>query len=548
MKKKTLLTAVLSVASALSVATAQPDRPNLLFIMLDDLGYGHCQFNNDELTVEMFDPYFKELAAQKQDYTPEQALELSRKAMPHLTTLAKGGIIFTRAYAPSSLCAPSRLAVATGQGLPESGIYTNMDVENSGLKPGTHLAEKLHDAGYGTAHIGKWHVGKRDYSIIRKELDKAGIKKYIYFYDLRNGHEEIYNKAWDAGYYGSVVPEQNPLNNGFDYYYGYNNWASQFYDSTLVWEGFKHAGRQEGYNTEVFTDKALDFMEQQIMNDKPFYVQLHLHAVHDYLEPNAPDRYWNGVRKPSYNLSNFYAHLQAVDQNIERITDYLKSQGMLENTIIAFTSDNGAMTGGPSVLPGNAPFSGHKGTFNQGGTRVPLFFYWPKGIKEGQVSDTLASSMDIIPTFIDAAGLQVPQNLQSKSLAGHLSGTDTTEVREQMIWAGIHARAWGHTIHKSPLTKNQERNKAPGGWAIVKGDYVLRYLGTVEDGLYSDVPGGSGPTLKLFNIAADPEETNDIASQMPELVETMKAAYTKRAANFIEPIIWNKEKYNELVK
>ena len=68
----------------------------------------------------------------------------------------------------------------------------------------------------------------------------------------------------NCGYSGSVIPEHHPLNNGFDYYFGYNHWASQFYNSTLVWENFKHAGKQKGYNTDVFTDKALDFMEQQI--------------------------------------------------------------------------------------------------------------------------------------------------------------------------------------------------------------------------------------------------------------------------------------------
>ncbi len=544
--KKFLTSFLLSLASVSAIADS---RPNLLFIMLDDLGVGHCQFNNDDLTIEMFDPLFVKTVNQKMDYTPEQALELSKKAMPHLSSLAKDGMIFRRAYAASSLCAPSRLAIATGLGLPEAGVYTNMDVESGGIKPGTHLVENLHNAGYATAHIGKWHIGTRDYSVIRKELDKIGVKKNIYYYDLRNGYLDIYNKVTENGYYGSVVPSQNPLNNGFDYYYGYNNWASQFYDSTLVWENFEHAGRQTGYNTEVFTDKALNFMKKQVDSNKPFYVQLHLHAVHDWLEPNAPDRYWQGLQTPSYTLSNFYAHINAVDQNIKKITDYLDSKGLLENTLIAFTADNGAMTGGPSVLPGNAPFSGHKGNFNQGGTRVPLFFYWKNGIKNSDRENmSIVSSMDIIPTFIDAAGIEVPKNIQSKSLLGILSGKNTAPVREQMSWAGIHARAWGHTSELSLLNKNLERNKAPGGWAIAQGEYVLRFLGTVEPNLYADLPNGSEPTLQLFNVVVDPDESNDLSKEMPELVKSMKAEYLKRAANFKKPIVWKKEKYEELLK
>ncbi|VGO19963.1 sulfatase family protein [Pontiella sulfatireligans] len=543
MKIKSLL-----FVSVLSISAFAAERPNLLFIMMDDLGVGHCQFNNGQLTVEAFDPYFKELVAQRQDYTPEQALEFSKRAMPTLNRLAQSGAVFTRAYAPSSLCAPSRLAIATGLSLQKAGVYTNMDVESDGIKPGTHLAHQLQNAGYGTAHIGKWHVGKRDYQVIRSVLDRRNIEKNLSWGALRNQHPEIYNEAWDAGYYGSVVKEQNPLNNGFDYYYGYNNWASQFYDSTLVWENFEHAGRQTGYNTEVFTDKALGFMQKQVGKNKPFFVQLHYHAVHDYLEPNAPDRYWNSFRSPSYNLSNFYAHINAVDQNIQRLLDYLKKNGLLENTLIAFTSDNGAMSGGPSVLPGNAPFSGHKGMFYQGGIRVPLLFYWPEGIKAKGENDQLVSSMDILPTFIEAAGLAAPKNLKAKSLLGLLSDTNTAPVREQLVWAGIHARAWGFMINKSFKTKNDERNKAPGGWAIAKGDYVLRFTGTIEPDLYVEAPEGAAPKIELYNVKQDPAETSDLADQMPELVEAMKTEYLKRTPDFTPPVRWSKEKWQELVK
>ncbi|MDF7823116.1 sulfatase-like hydrolase/transferase [Pontiellaceae bacterium B12227] len=536
----TLFTALLTLSAFAG------ERPNLLFIMMDDLGYGHCQFNNDELTVEMFDPYFKELVAQKQDYTPEQALDFSKKAMPTLSRMAKDGVIFNRAHAPSSLCAPSRLAVATGRSLPEAGVYTNMDVESAGIQPGTHLAHQLQDAGYSTAHIGKWHVGQRDQQVIQDVLKKHGIEETIWWGQLGNKYPELWNEAWEAGYYGSVVPAQNPLNNGFDYYYGYNNWASQFYDSTLVWENFKHAGRQSGYNTEVFTDKAMDFMKQQAASKAPFYVQLHYHAVHDYLEPNAPKKYWKNFRSGSYPLSNFYAHINAVDQNVQRILDYLESTGQLENTLIAFTSDNGAMAGGPNVLPANAPFSGHKGMFNQGGTRVPLFFYWPKGIKAGRYLDHLASSMDILPTFIEAAGLKPPSDLEAKSVLPLINGTSNQPVHEKLTWAGIHARAWGFLINTSPLTKNEERNIAPGGWAVVKGDYVLRYTGTIEPGLYTDYPEGSAPQLQLFNVISDPAETQDLSAQLPELVETMKSEYLKQTPKFHPPVRWNKDRWKEI--
>lgn len=542
-----LTTFIFPILMFISFIAAADSRPNLLFIMMDDLGVGHCQFDNDDLTVEQFDPYFKELVAKRQDYTPEQALSFSKRAMPTLNKLAKDGVVFTRAYAPSSLCAASRLGVATGRSIQGNGVYANVDVENGGLIPGTHLAEVLHNAGYATAHIGKWHVGKRDNAMIDRIFEREGIKPIHDFWAIRAKYPALWDELCDAGYYGSVTKEQNPLNNGFDYYYGYNTWASQFYDSTLVWENFKHAGRQTGYNTEVFTDKALGFIQEQVTGNKPFYVQLHYHAVHDYLEPNAPDRYQKEFLSESYNLSNFYSHIYAVDQNIRRIIRLLEEKGVLDNTLIAFTSDNGAMSGGPSVLPGNAPYSGHKGMFRQGGIRVPLFFYWPQGIQtHGQLS-TLVSSMDILPTFIDAAHLNVPDGLEGKSLK-NIFGGDASPVRDHLYWAGIHARFWGYMNTLDLVKKGEERGRAPGGWAVAKGDYVLRYLGTIEPNLYRDLPDGCGPQLGLYNVVDDPAETTDLKDQMPELVNAMKAEYQKKIPGFKPPVCWSKEKWKELVK
>ena len=108
-----------------------------------------------------------------------------------------------------------------------------------------------------------------------------------------------------TGYRGSVIKDNHPLNNGFDYYYGYNNFASEFYNSYLVWENYEHAGKQEGYNTDVFTNKAIEFMDKQISDKKPFYLQLHFHAVHDSLEPIAPAKYLDRFDAEYLQLYNF---------------------------------------------------------------------------------------------------------------------------------------------------------------------------------------------------------------------------------------------------
>ena len=279
-------------------------KPNILFIMMDDLGYGQFGIYNDTISTEDFNPWFVRLVDSLQGYSLEKSLEFSKTAIPTLTSLAKDGIIFTNAHTSSNLCSPSRLGIATGTLQNKWGVYRNTDSEELGIIPGTHLAEIIHEQDcYQTAHIGKWHIGRRDKQIIenaRKELANSGL--------VNPGKKEIMRLADKMGYSGSVIQEHNPLNNGFDYYFGYNHWASQFYNSTLVWRNFEHAGMQKGYNTDVFTDEAIHFMNRQIDAENPFYVQLHYHAVHDSLEPRAPDKYFNHFDSDSYDPVS-YTHL-----------------------------------------------------------------------------------------------------------------------------------------------------------------------------------------------------------------------------------------------
>ncbi len=530
--------------------TMAQNRPNLIFIMADDLGYGQCGLYNDDLAVGDFDPFFTKLVAgyeePRQAYTPEEALEFSKRAMPSLRKLGEGGVVFTRAFSPSSLCAPARLSIATGRYPQKHGAYENVDVVNGGLQPGTHLAERLHEAGYACAHIGKWHIAKHDDQVVADVLARHGINENPGMKAIAKQHPDIVDEIAAAGYEGSVDKDQNPLRHGFDYYFGYNHHGSPFYDSSIVWENYGHAGRQSGYNTEVFTDKAIGFIDGALTNGRPFFVQLHYHAMHDLLQPNAPDKYVRHFNSTSYDLGNFYGHLYALDANIQRLVDFLKDNGALDNTLIVFTSDNGAMAGGPSVLPGNAPFSGHKGTFNQGGIRVPLLCSWPAGIKQHRVLDQLVSSMDILPTFLGAAGLDVPQDLDGKSLLPLLATDSVAEVRQQMRWAGIDARRWGFLINTSFKNYTTEVAFAPGGWAMLRGDYVLRFVGSVEPQVYRESPDGAAPRYALYDYVRDPAETTDLKEQMPEMVESLKAEYEKQTLDFAPPVKWNAGKWKEI--
>ncbi len=530
----------------LGCSSSPPPLPNILFIMMDDLGYGQTAFNNDSLQVQAFDPYFMQLVAEHQGYSPEEALAFSKTAMPTLSNLADKGVKFTNAYAPSSLCAPSRLAIATAMYNWQRGIYINLDVEQSGIEPGTHLAEVFQEMGYATAHIGKWHIGVRDEKLVYDALKKHKISDTLTYRQLRGAKPEVYRELLQAGYYGSVIREQNPLNNGFDYYYGYNNWASQFYNSTLVWEDFEHAGLQKEYNTNTFTDKALEFIRQRVKGEQPFLVQLHYHAVHDSLEPKAPEAFFSKFPSDSYDLTNFYAHVYGVDYNVRRIVDYLKSVDQYENTIIVFTSDNGAQAGGPSVLPGNAPYSGTKGTYYQGGVRVPFFVHWPAKLKQPFTSDALASTMDIYPTLIEAVNGRQPEKLDGKSLLPMLLRKDAAPVHTSLQWAGMHSRAWGFLINKSFKGRGEERSYAPPSQLIIKKDHLFRFVGTVPPNIYKDHPDGKTAEFEIYDLRRDPAETENLFGKNDALLDEFISISSAQIKELQRPVVWDSKRWQQL--
>lgn len=535
-----------------TVTTKQ--KPNILFILMDDLGYGQFGIYNDTITTNDFNPFFVHLVDSLQGYSKEKALEFSKTAIPTLTRLAKDGILFTNAHTSSNLCATSRMGIATGKLQAKVGMYTNGDVEKGGLAAGSHLAEKLQEQNYKTAHIGKWHIGSRDRQLIPKILKKYNVPPKTGQKELKALFPEAHKAIKECGYLGSVIENHNPRNNGFDYFYGYNRYASEYYNSTLVWENFKYAGKQKGYNTDVFTDKAMNFMKDQIDEENPFYLQLHYHAVHDSIEPKAPDAYFNKFDSDSYTLNNFYAHIYGVDSNVKRIVEFLKSNGQYENTLIVFTSDNGAMCAGSynghktgSPLPGNAPFSGHKGNYYQGGMRIPMFMHWPNEIKEPSISEELVSTMDILPSAIDVAGGTIPENIDGKSLVPMFREPDL-KIHDHLVWAGLQSNKWGYLIQNTTKTHSDEDKFAPPAWAIRKGVYLLRFTGVRESGVYLDCMQGREAMVELFNIKKDPSELRNLAKQFPRRVNELAKLYFSESKDFIAPVSWKKAKWDELVQ
>ena len=498
-----------AIASFVFSASLVADKaPNMIFVMLDDLGYSQIEAYARGLTVDDLDPKMIEHTDRLDYYEVDDAMEMVKRASPTLSRLADEGVTFTNAMATSNLCAPARIGVATGILQNRWGIYRNIDTEAVGLNPDTHLAERLQEAGYATAHIGKWHVGSRDHRMVHDALEKHGVTvKYPNYYQLERSHPKIFKELKNGGFEGSTSMKDHALNNGFNYYFGYNQWESPFYNATNVWEGFEHAGLIKEYNTDVFTDRALDFMSQSLDASKPFYVQLHYHAVHHPLRPKAPAQYQAPFDSQSEILNNFYAHIYAVDQSVKRVIEYLDTRDEAENTIIVFTSDNGGAVGNLSAIPGNAPYREHKGSMMLGGFKVPLFFSWPAGISEAQRSGQLVTTLDILPTLIDAGGGDLPKGLDGKSLLPWIKAKNDEQIHDFFAVGGIHARVWGFLGSTSFFKHNESREKAPAGFIIADNRYILRSVGPTVADLYRDEVDGKAAYIELFDYRKDPGET-----------------------------------------
>jgi uncharacterized sulfatase len=541
---------VLSMLSNIRIKLSEylkSDKPNVIFIVMDDLGYSQVGWTARHISQNDYDPLFLNFSLFNGDYAPEQGLEFARRSTPTLSRMANNGVTFTNAFVSSNLCAPSRLGMATGMFQNRWGVYKNPDSEAHGLKPNSHLAERLKEIGYATAHVGKWHIGSRDNTMIPEFMKKHGIQASDGIYPPLARHPEV-KKDMDAnGYMGSTVSKHHALNNGFDYYYGYNTWESPFYNADNVWDGFDHASPSPVYNTDLFTDKAIEFIEKSVKQRKPFFVQLHYHAVHGPLDPKAPDNYYDEFDSESFILNNFYAHVFAVDENVRRLEELLSEKGLAENTIIVFTSDNGGAIGGRSPIPGNAPYRGQKGTYFLGGIRVPMVFYWPGEVKKPFISDKLVSALDILPTFIDAAGGSLPDGLDGKSLLPILKGISDEPVHDYLIWSGIHARDWGFMLSTSFLPHVAERREAPWAWGVVKDGYILRYVSETPPGLYKEIPKGRPAHIELYDYRKDPGEKNNIYEQEIDIANDLQGIWEKEAVSFPPSVSWRRDRWEAIM-
>ncbi|WP_396633909.1 sulfatase-like hydrolase/transferase [Maribacter sp. R86514] len=381
---------------------------------------------------------------------------------PNLDALAKEGVIFNNGYVSHPYCSPSRAGLLTGRYQARFGHDCNMpyDGEND-ASVGTPLSEKiiseaLKEQGYVTSAIGKWHVGDH--------------------------------------------PSLHPPQQGFDHWFGFAGGSMNYWGTpngplrTIFRNNVEVPETELSYLTDDFTKEAITFMEEN--KSKPFFIYLAYNA------PHAPDhatkQYLEETKHIEYGGRSVYAAMvNGVDAGVGKINSYLQDNGLKENTILVFLSDNG----GRATQASNGPNRGHKGMLFEGGIKVPFFMVWKNRIKADKKYDEVVSSLDLFPTLLSATGgkTEHEKQLDGVDLLPYLE-YENEKPHETLFWRSV------------------------GGfeYAVRHQDYKL-YKSAYKD------------KTMLFNLKTDALERYDIASNYPEIVSKLETLYKDWDSNNMAP-------------
>ena len=405
----------------LSLNIFATDKPNFLFILVDDLGRQDLNCYGSE---------FHET--------------------PHINKLAKEGVLFSDAYAASPVCSPTRASIQTGK-YPSRINFTRATPTHNLPYEETTLAEALKETGYKTAHMGKWHL-----RLYKEKGDKHLPTEHGFDINIA-GHS--------AGQPAS-------------FFYPYKAKARKYEKNNVP---HMEDGKEGDYLTDALTTKAIDFMNDH--KDQPFYLNLCYYTVHTpvtgkkdkiqkyvkklraagiHESAGAIQDYETFARKKQDN-AEYAAMVESMDENIGRLNDFLKKSGLGQNTVVIFTSDNGGLSTHKSNKGGvtsSFPFRGGKAWVYEGGIREPLIIKWPRVTKAGSEVTTPVISTDFYPTMLEMAGLPLrpKQHLDGLSLVSLLKGESKNLDREDLHFHFPH----DHTV-----------NGMGASAAIRSGDYKL---------------------------------------------------------------------------
>ncbi|HIX56289.1 MAG TPA: sulfatase-like hydrolase/transferase [Candidatus Anaerobiospirillum pullistercoris] len=498
-------------------------KPNVIVLTMDDLGYGQIPYDESS-----FDPKSMENREVVDTYriSVDKAIEAARNSTPTLRTLMDDGVRLTQGYVAHAMSGPSRAAIMTARSPSRYGVYGNTDSQDGIPTDELFLPELFQNFGYYTACVGKWHLSKITNIPVPEDQQ------------TRDYHDNFVTYGDEPG---------QPQNRGFTYFMGFHPAGTAYYNSPALFENRTHI-KAEGYISDQLTDAAIKAVDTAKATNQPFMLYLAYNAPHLPNDAPAPDVYQSKFNTGSPTADNFYAAIYSVDQGVKRLLERLEENGQLDNTMIFFTSDNGAVIDGPLPLNGNQ--AGYKSLTYPGGVHTPMFVYW-KGHLESGSYDKLVSAMDFYPTALDAAGIPIPEDLKldGVSLLPYLTGENKGNPHESLVWLTSFSH-WFDTrnipfwdnYHKYvryesdyyPHNPNTE-NLSEFTYTVRTNDYQLIY--TAEDN-----------ALRLYDLR-DLQLKNDLTFDKPEVVEQLKQIARDRLAESKPPLMdINQPKYEKIVK
>lgn len=524
---KIIFTFILTLfaGSYLSFSSTQP---NVILIMVDDVGTGWVPPYAERLTIDDLEPeIIADYQSKRGEIDLEAHLQAARESMPNLNKLAGESMVFDRAFATSALCAPSRAGLLTGTFQQSWGAYRNVDLDNHGIPADRIvLAEPLKQAGYRNAMIGKWHVAMKDPAVLDSSINW-------------NSDEERL-----AAYRSSSIPGQHPLDRGFDYYFGFNSHGSLYWEADNLWENRSKLPRRPPgeFLTELFTDKALEFMEEALLDEQPFFLYYSPKTLHGRIDP-PPERFSDAFDTGTPFTNRYAGHLLALDEDIGRLLSLLEDHNALDNTLFIFTSDNGCTSYG--VIPYNAPNRGGKGSAFLGGFNVPLII-WQEGVITPGISDELVSLVDLMPTILHAVGVDTPEGIGGLNLMPLLTGQTSNGPRINLGSAGLHSSRWSYSYETNGEINSTDAGDCPlYGW-FMEGDMILTQITAIKPSLYVSLPDGYPSQLLLNNIADDRPQRINLADQLPEFAQEMSEDLRNWLQRQRIPLTSQQEDYREL--
>lgn len=436
---------------------AGAQRPkNILFILVDDLGYADFSVTGNR-----------------------------KVQTPNIDRLSAQGLLMTQFTVAAPICSASRAGLMAGRFPSELRILSFISSRKHNEQMGQAnwldptlptLPRSLHDAGYATAHIGKWHLGGG------RDVGEAPLP-------TEYGFDESYTQFEGLG--PRVLMK--------DDHYKLASQSAALGRGPVEW-------LPKANISERYVSKALDFITRS--GDRPWFVQLWLDDVHD---PWAPDEtQLQPVRGTGDDADEerLFAVLVAMDAQIGRLVDALRASGELDNTLVVLTGDNGPSGSqqyyeNGATPPGDASiFRGRKASLYEGGLREPLIVHWPRGIAPGKRDDsTIANGVDLFPTLAQFAGAKIPDTLDGVSLAAAWTG-QPIESRPDLFYAYGGFGVPG----KSPRPYRDSDVSPP--FAIRAGEWKL-------------LSRGDGTAAELYNLATDPSESRNVAQENPSIAASL---------------------------